>query len=259
MARAFWILVTGILGITGFLLVAGTGASELSWRPVAPPWRDDMRVGLEIMAEGRPLNTISYAGRTYLPVPQLGTEYEIRVSNSGPRRIVAMVAVDGLSVLNGKPASESQPGYIVAAHSSILIKGWRRNLDTVAAFSFEERDKSYAALMGRPDNVGVIGLIAVEELEIRPRLGLEWKDSAPEAARKAYGELGSTGTGYGRDLDSQVRYVPFARSGNRRSITLYYDTVEALRRAGVPVDRPFPVPFPADPEFAPPPPGHRAN
>jgi hypothetical protein len=31
---------------------------------------------------------------------------------------------------------------------------------------------------------------------------------------------------------------------------------EPLRRAGVPVDRPYPVPFPADPEFVPSPPGH---
>ncbi len=252
MARTIWTLVTGLV------LVAGAQAAELTWRPVVP-WRDGMRVSLDILAEGRSLPTISWAGRTYLPVPCLGTEYAIRVSNHGPRRITAIVSVDGLSVINGHPASSSDPGYIVAPHSSIVIKGWRRNLETVAAFSFEERGKSYAALVGRPDNVGVIGLIAIEEQVERPRLDLELRDSPFPSAKSAYAEVGSTGTGYGRDLDSHVYYVPFVRSNNRRSITIYYDTADALRKAGVPVDGIYPVPFPGEHEFVPPPPGHKGN
>jgi len=256
MARAIWTLFTGILCSIVFLLVASTEAAELSFRPVVP-WRNDMRVSLEVLVNSQPLRTISHAGKTYLPVPQLETEYLIRVWNHGPRRITAIVAVDGLSVINGQPATEAHPGYIVAPFSSILIKGWRRDMDTVAAFRFEDREKSYAYLMGKPDHIGVIGLTAIEEVGVRPRVELEPKDSAAPAAKRAYGEVGSTGTGYGRDVDSQVYYVPFVRSANRRSITFYYDTVEALRKAGVPVDRPFPVPFPADTEFVPPPPGPR--
>jgi hypothetical protein len=206
--------------------------------------------------DGQPLRTIDHAGKTYLPVPRMGAEYEVRVWNHGPRRITAIVSVDGLSVINGKPAAESQPGYLVDPGASIRIKGWRRNLDTVAAFSFEERERSYAARMGRPENIGVIGLIAVEELTWRPRPLLEQKDAAPSAAKRATSaEVGGTGTGYGRDVESPVYYVPFVRSNNKRFVTIYYDTVEALRRAGVPVDRPFPMPFPGDTEFVPPPPG----
>jgi hypothetical protein len=190
-------------------------------------------------------------------VSRLETEYEIRVCNRGPRRIAAIVSVDGLSVINGQPASESSPGYLVAPYSHILIKGWRRSLDTVAAFRFVDRSKSYASLMGREENVGVIGLIAIEE-EL-PRLRLEWKekDAATSAVKRALGEVGETGTGYGRDRDSPAYYVPFVRSANKRTITLYYDTIDALRRAGVPVDRPQPIPFPGDGDFTPPPPGHQ--
>jgi hypothetical protein len=238
-----------------FLIVASSAGSELSSRPILPRW-DSMRVGLEILVDGQPVRTIQHDGKTYLPVARLGTEYQIRVWNYGPRRIAAMVSVDGLSVINGKPASESQPGYLVEPNSSILIKGWRRNLDMVAAFSFEERGKSYAAQVGRPENIGVIGLIAVEEEMVRPRLAIEEK-AAPAPGMRSHADVGGTGTGYGHDIDSHVVHVPFVRSANKRFVTIYYDTEEALRRAGVLVDRPTPVPFPGDTEFVPLPPGRR--
>jgi hypothetical protein len=243
---------------------AAWNRAQLSSRPIPPvddfslPPFPAMRVSLEVLVDGRPVPTVSHAGKTYLPVRRLGTEYEIRVWNHGPRRIAAVVSVDGLSVITGKPASESQPGYLVTPYSHVLIKGWRRSLDAVAAFRFVERDKSYAALIGRPENVGVISLVAIEEQVWRPRPALESKDAAPAAGR-ALGEVGKTGTEYGREIDSRAYYVPFVRSNNKRSVTLYYDTVEALREAGVPVDRPTPVPFPGDAEFAPPPPGYNGK
>lgn len=224
-------------------------------RPILPPRHlpGEMQVSLDIVVAGRTLSTIQYAGRTYLPVPEVGAEYQIRVWNHGSRRITAIVSVDGLSVITGKPASEAGPGYIVAPHSHVLLEGWRRDLDRVAAFRFVPRDRSYADLMGRPENVGVIGLVAFEELVRVPHPMLQEKDTA--APRKALSGLGSIGTEYGRTIDSQVYLVPFVRSANKQTVTLYYDTVEALHRMGVPVDRPWPVPFPGDSRFAPPPPG----
>jgi hypothetical protein len=218
-----------------------------------------MRVGMDVLVGGEPPRTIRHAGRIYLPVPRLGAEYTIRVWNHGPRRITAVVSVDGLSVISGKPASETGTGYIVDAHSSILIKGWRRSMDAVAAFRFVDREESYAREMGRPENIGVIGLVAFEEMAPLPPLAFEAKDRAalggsrPEAAG-----VGSVGTGYGREVDSRVYSVPFVRSSNRRAITYLYDTEEALRQAGVPVDSASPNPFPGD-EFAPPPPGYKGR
>jgi hypothetical protein len=273
MSTAYRALV--ILGVFLAVLMAFSSTKVLGGdltRPdrvgyIYPPY-SRMSVGLEVLVDGSPVRTISHAGKTYLPVTQLGTEYQIRVQNYGSRRIVAIVSVDGLSVLNGKPASEHQSGYIVDAHSHILIKGWRRDMDTVAAFSFEEREKSYAARMGRPENLGVIGLIAVEEEGSPIWLREEMKDSAkralaPSGIHEGYGkDVGGIGTGYGRDVESHIYYVPFVRSANKRTVTIYYDTVEALRRAGVPVDWTYPVPFPVDTEFVPPPPpfpGYRFN
>jgi hypothetical protein len=233
-----------------------TKAADATQKGEAPilPRPGPMHVGLEILAGGKPMRTIQHKGKTYLPVAKVGAEYEIRVWNHGPHRIVAIVSVDGLSVMNGQPASESHSGYIVAPYSQIHIKGWRRSLDAVAAFAFVDREKSYANLTGRPENIGVIGLIAIEEFVQTPRPLAEKQDTAKSALRA---QVGNIGTEYGREIDSRVYFVPFVRSANKRAITVYYDTVAALRNAGVPVDPPMPVPFPKDSEFAPPPPGYK--
>jgi hypothetical protein len=226
---------------------------------VRPPRPLFMSVGLDVLVDGRPLPTVYYRGKTYLPVPRVGQEYEVRIWNHGPRRVAAVLSVDGLSVINGRPASESQPGFVVAPYGSVLIKGWQRSMDTVAAFRFVERGRSYAGLTGRPENVGVIGLVAFEEAGWNPRLDIDRRESAaPAAAGKARGAVGSIGTEYGREVSSGIYYVPFVRGANRRAVTFYYDTAEALRAAGVPVDG-TPVPFPRDGEFAPPPPGYQGR
>jgi hypothetical protein len=250
--------------LAGSLLLGGTATAQLSWRDpgsegrrpplgefVLPP-RGVMRVSLDVLVDGSPVRLISHQGRLYLPVPRLGAEYEVRVNNHGPRRITAIVSVDGLSVINGRPASELHPGYVVDPYGHIVIKGWRRDSDTAAAFTFEERERSYAARMGHPENIGVIGLVAFEELSPWPRPFLERRDS-DAAAKSARAEAGGTGTGWGRDIDSRVYKVPFVRSTNRRDVTIYYDTADALRRAGVPVDGREPRPFPSDGEYCPPP------
>jgi hypothetical protein len=213
------------------------------------------RVNLEILVGGRPLPTVRHLGKIYLPVPQLGLEYEIRVSNHGPRRVAALVAVDGLSVITGQPHSEDQPGYIVAPSGQIRIKGWRRSLETVAAFRFVERETSYAALMGHPEKVGAITLLAVEEQVRWPRPGVE--RDATSSAKMAQGKAGSVGTEYGREIDDRVYYVPFLRSSIKWSVTIFYDTPEALHRAGVPIDLLPPSHW--DGGFAPPPPGYKAS
>lgn len=220
----------------------------LSWRFVDPPREHllpvpgRMSVSMDILVGGRALPTVEHAGKTYLPV-RLGDEYNIRLTNHGARRVVAVVSVDGLSVITGNPASENDTGYIVPAHGSVVIKGWRKNDATVAAFRFEDREVSHAFRSGRPDNIGVIGLVAFEEEYPRRIPILERDGAAPPAGKAAVGE---TGTGYGRDVSSPVVTVPFIRSANKRTLMVYYDTAEALRRAGVPVEPRLPDPFPRD-------------
>lgn len=252
---------TGILAV-GLLLCffVPTAAPQLTWKEIGPaPDRilppTTMRVSMDILMDGQPIRTIVHQGRVYLPLPYYGAEYQIRVNNHGPRRITAIVSVDGLSVFHGRPASENHPGYIVEPNSHLVIPGWRRDMNTVAAFTFTEREKSYAYRLGYPDNVGVIGLVAFEEMTRPPRPWMEWRESPTPGLRSPKSDLGGSGTGWGRDIDSRIQYVPFVRSNNKRTVTIYYDTEENLRRAGVPVDRRYPLPFPMEPEFCPPPKG----
>jgi hypothetical protein len=131
-------------------------------------------------------------------------------------------------------------------------------VDSVAAFRFVDRAESYAARIGRPENIGVIGLVAFEEQMGRPVPSPLAEGSKPGGKRLS-GKVGSIGTEYGREIESRIYYVDFVRSNNRRAVTIYYDTVGALRAAGVPVDGPTPVPFPGDGEFVLPPPGYRGK
>ena len=260
------LLLEWSLGMT-MVLFTGSGVAAQSLYPSQDDYRivpwPRMQVSMEILVDGRAVPTIYHAGKTYLPVPSWGTEYQIRIRNNGSKRIAAIISVDGLSVINGQPASENHPGYVVSPHSSVVIDGWRKSMQEVAAFRFQPREESYAARMGHPENIGVIGLIAIEEQSRwvpQPRPLLENKGAlkvpggfAPSPQRDT-SAVGGTGTGYGRDIYSPTYEVPFVRSSNKQTVTIYYDTRQALRDAGVPVDGGYPVPFPADPRFAPPPP-----
>jgi hypothetical protein len=249
----FWLIAAGLAMLAALAVSGPSAASELRWSDppgyVLPP-HDHLRVGLDVLVDGRPLPVIHHYGRDYLAVPYMGAEYQVRVWNGGPLRVVALVSVDGLSVIDGRPASENSPGYVVSAGGSIVIRGWRRDLQTVAAFRFTDREDSYAYRTGRPEDVGVIRLVAIEEMAYRPRPDVYRLDAERGAAKSA--AAGDVGTGYGRDVDSRAYLTSFVRGPHRRTIPLYYDTVGGLRRLGVPVNGP--EPYPRDLEFALPPP-----
>jgi hypothetical protein len=235
-------------GLSGLSVAAKALGSELNANdPTSSaikcsiPPQNGMNVGMEVLVDGRSVRLIAHEGHLYLPVPRMGSEYELRVINHNIRRVTAIVSVDGLSVITSEPAADRQAGYVVDPYGNIIIKGWRRDSGTVAAFTFEERENSYAYRMGHRDNLGVIELVAFEEEDTSPRPVL--RKETPVDARSVGIGVGGTGTGWGRDINSEVVQVPFVRSANRRTITIYYDTPEALRRIGVPLDGPYPRPL----------------
>src|SRR6266699_5465773 len=77
------------------------------------------------------------------------------------------MSVAGVNVITGDTASPSQSGYVLDAHGSFEIAGWRTSMSRTAAFFFTTLANSYAARTGRPDNVGVIGVAVFRE---RPRV-----------------------------------------------------------------------------------------
>ena len=91
-----------------------------------------------------------------------GSDFELKLTNHSDAEVLMIPSVDGLSVIDGKPADQNSKGYIVGAHDSITIPGWTLDDQSVAKFKFADRKKSYAAI--HPDtpseeNIGVIGLL----------------------------------------------------------------------------------------------------
>lgn len=61
------------------------------------------------------LQTVAHEGRTYLIAPAEG-EYEIVITNNCNRRRMAVIAVDGMSVMDGKLAKRGdRNGYVLNA------------------------------------------------------------------------------------------------------------------------------------------------
>ncbi|HSY22288.1 MAG TPA: hypothetical protein VK841_09245 [Polyangiaceae bacterium] len=121
---------------------------------------------LEVVDEcSRRLSTFSQGGRTYV-LGERGQRYQLHIVNPTPGRIEAVVSVDGLDAVDGKPASTDKRGYVVPAYGDVTIDGWRTSFDTVAAFRFSSVGESYAARTDHDRNVGVIGAAFFRE---RPR------------------------------------------------------------------------------------------
>ena len=85
------------------------------------------------------------------------------MTNHTDGRVLVVMSVDGVNILSGETAGYDQRGYIFDAHQSYLLKGWRKSLSEVADFTFTRLPQSYAALTGRPANVGVIGIAVFYE------------------------------------------------------------------------------------------------
>jgi len=102
-----------------------------------------------------------------LPAAAVGSElwavgepdarYSLAIANDTSSAFEVVASVDGLDVIDGRPASFSKRGYIVDPFSSVVIDGWRTSEETVAAFRFSSIEDSYAERMGDGRYVGVIG------------------------------------------------------------------------------------------------------
>jgi hypothetical protein len=108
---------------------------------------------LQVLVDGAPLPTFQHDGETYV-LGQLGQRYTLRIRNNSPRRIEAVVSVDGRDAVDGKSADyRSKRGYLVPPWGQMEIDGWRLSQWQAAAFRFSTVDSSYAARSGAPRDV----------------------------------------------------------------------------------------------------------
>lgn len=98
-----------------------------------------------------------------------GAVFEIEFVNSLSTRLLAVAAVDGLSIQDGKPHSPASSGYIIEPGSTARIPGWRLDDQHVARFEFGSSAKGYAQQMGySPQNVGAIVCDFLDEVVKAP-------------------------------------------------------------------------------------------
>jgi hypothetical protein len=120
-------------------------------------------VTLRLLDEnGRPIPSFDVASRNYV-VGSPRARYTVQVQNNTGVRIEAVATVDGLDVIDGQPGSLDKRGYLVDPFGSVEIDGFRRSVNTVAAFRFGSVRDSYAAGKGDARNVGVIGVAVFNE------------------------------------------------------------------------------------------------
>ncbi len=91
-----------------------------------------------------------------------GSEFELEIHNRNPFDIEAIVSIDGLSIIDGKPAGIASSGYLVRANERMAIPGWKVDGSTAAKFQFAgEKGGSYVEQIGGDTlNKGVIGIKA---------------------------------------------------------------------------------------------------
>lgn len=123
---------------------------------------------ISILVNGSRCKQYSHNGKIFVEAKK-DSEYTIEIKNNTWARILAVASVDGLDVLDGKPAREDNPGYVVNGYNTLKIDGFRVSNEKVAKFLFDYKGGSYAADKGDGSerNVGVIGVRLFSE-KVKP-------------------------------------------------------------------------------------------
>jgi len=200
------------------------------------------------------LPMFAHQGRRFV-LGATGARYLVRIVNPTAARVEAVVSVDGLDAIDGRPANLSKRGYLIAPYGDVTIDGWRTSLDAVAAFRFSSVRESYAGRTGHDRNVGVIGVAFYRE---RPRVVWQPPASAGRAApsppsaadaeggaskgasdaRSAHAESRpGLGTQFGEAHTSYVEEVSFVRADTTPMtvVELRYDDRDGLIARGIPL------------------------
>jgi hypothetical protein len=158
---------------------------------------------VQILREnGESLPTYAMRDRFYVQ-GSANERYVIRISNPTPRRIEAVVSVDGLDVIDGENGDLRKRGYVVPAYGETRIEGFRTSTSDVATFRFSSVSGSYAGQKGKARNVGVIAVALFEEQQAEPdQIIVGEAPPPPPRYRRPYD--------YRDDIDADGRGAPSA-------------------------------------------------
>ena len=192
-----------------------------------------------------------------------GSRYELLFKNNSQQRALAIISVDGLDILTGKPAGSGSPGYVVNPYSELVVPGWKINNQEAAEFYFSRKSSSYVAKIGGSvSNTGVIGAMVFSESPLimqfppsRPA-SKSWNDiqAIPMPMTHCINSCGITynsvigsttnqqnsvipdlGTGFGDAISFTTYNTPFNKVSliANETIVVYYNTAENLKKMGI--------------------------
>lgn len=103
-------------------------------------------------------------GQKYYLSGREGQSYQLQYENNTGKTFEIVVSVDGIDVISGSEASRSNAGYVLHAHDTLKIEGFRKSDSAVASFTFSKPKDAYAANsdQGSIQNTGVIGTVVYE-------------------------------------------------------------------------------------------------
>jgi hypothetical protein len=163
-------LTTAILVALG-TLACGPKTAE-AHRPTHGHWSPQAEDMVSVTLEqpgGGALPTYWHRGAAYA-AGQEGERYNIRLANRSGERVEVVVTVDGRDAVSGELGDyRRQRGYVLEPWGTMVVEGFRRSLDEVAAFRFSSVGESYTARRGTPQHAGVIGVAVFREAQPRHR------------------------------------------------------------------------------------------
>jgi hypothetical protein len=196
-----------------------------------------------------------------------GAPYAIRVRNRGAERVGVVIAVDGRNIISGERSrlASTEQMYVLEPYQSAVYEGWRTAHHQVNAFYFTTEPLSYAAAFGDHSAIGVISAAVFRDAdasrnhERAPHYYGGGKQAPPAGKQKQ----GDAATGFGEEIHSPSRRVPFRAVRTPASVTLiryeWRDTLCELGvidcRRGSDWNRLWDRSFRVEPDYAPYPPG----
>ena len=122
-----------------------------------------------VLVKGKPVTEVVHNGQTFIE-GRRNSSYELFFRNNSRKRVLVVPSVDGLSVIDGKPAGVESPGFVVRPHSEVTVPGWTLNGSEAAEFIFHAQNSSrhdeetYVEAMGEDRrNQGAIGFMVFRE------------------------------------------------------------------------------------------------
>lgn len=127
------------------------------------------KVTLSVRINGRDAREYTNLGRTFIEGRE-STSYSLYLRNDNGFRAKAVISVDGINIITGKPTTDDpeETGYLMEAYGNNTYKGFRVDDNKVAAFVFGASKGSYADTKGKGSSNGVIAMRVYREKYVAP-------------------------------------------------------------------------------------------